>query len=423
MGAMEEVYVFLGSQDVQLLRGIPTTTTNLLPTNSTSKKRMNPPPEKEQPPMKKPCPNNKVTGDDDELTFDLDNLDPSFLVTDDADQCYLESLPELQHEAILGERFEKSKNLVDMSKALKEAARLRIGEFEKSNNLEGMMVAVVEKATESLEETKVSEVQEPVLPIRRAKCAKSNSSSRTMHVTRSSSQQVSDNAATNSSQEDEGQTIADVVRESAASNSKSSEDACRTVAGMQLVECWDAAGQISVGITAEETVELLLALEAGLNPVAGPPHPLSPTVNEPYDPVVHPPPLSLTVNEPYDPAAHPPSLSPLDLQPYDPIYDPLHPSSNKPYEPSDMVPINVATLNVATLNAASMDLGFDRNPTTLAQRLTEQKWPVRQRAKAFTTNHTLLELRLTENNEFKYQLTKCYEDGNAKKKITVHCVV
>jgi hypothetical protein len=46
-----------------------------------------------------------------------------------------------------------------------------------------------------------------------------------------------------------------------------------------------------------------------------------------------------------------------------------------------------------------LDLGFDRNPTTLAQWLTEQKWPVRHHAKAFATNQYLLELHLTENNE------------------------
>jgi hypothetical protein len=39
---------------------------------------------------------------------------------------------------------------------------------------------------------------------------------------------------------------------------------------------------------AEETVELLLALNGRANPVDGPPHPLSPTVNvnEPYDPAL-----------------------------------------------------------------------------------------------------------------------------------------
>jgi hypothetical protein len=49
---------------------------------------------------------------DDVFNFDPDNLDPSFLVTDDDDQCYLESLLELQHEAILGEQFEKLKSSV-----------------------------------------------------------------------------------------------------------------------------------------------------------------------------------------------------------------------------------------------------------------------------------------------------------------------
>jgi RNA polymerase-associated protein RTF1 len=43
------------------------------------------------------------------------------LVKDDTDQKYLDSLPEIEREAILGERFEKRKAEVDMKKALKEA--------------------------------------------------------------------------------------------------------------------------------------------------------------------------------------------------------------------------------------------------------------------------------------------------------------
>ena len=151
---------------------------------------------------------------DDLFNFDPDNLDPSFLVTDEDDQRYLESLPELQREAILGERFEKLKSSVDMNRALKEAARLGIGTelgSELSRKFEEAMVAGLEKVTESLEETKVSELQEPVSPVRRAKRAKSNSSSMTTRVTRSSSQQVLDNVATNSSLEDEGKTIDDVA--------------------------------------------------------------------------------------------------------------------------------------------------------------------------------------------------------------------
>jgi len=43
------------------------------------------------------------------------------LVKDDTDQKYLDSLPEIEREAILGERFEKRKAEVDMKKALREA--------------------------------------------------------------------------------------------------------------------------------------------------------------------------------------------------------------------------------------------------------------------------------------------------------------
>lgn len=58
---------------------------------------------------------------DNLFNFDPDNLDSSFLVTNyDDDQCYLESLPELQREAILGEQFEKLKSSVDMNRALKK---------------------------------------------------------------------------------------------------------------------------------------------------------------------------------------------------------------------------------------------------------------------------------------------------------------
>jgi hypothetical protein len=41
--------------------------------------------------------------EDSEFNVDPDYLDPSLLATNATDQCYLESLPELQHEAILGE--------------------------------------------------------------------------------------------------------------------------------------------------------------------------------------------------------------------------------------------------------------------------------------------------------------------------------
>jgi hypothetical protein len=49
-----------------------------------------------------------------------------------------------------------------------------------------------------------------------------------------------------------------------------------------------------------------------------------------------------------------------------------------------------------------------------------RKWPVR--LWTFTKNHNFIELRLTENAEFKDTLMKCHEHGYQKKKSTVHSV-
>lgn len=62
-----------------------------------------------------------------------------------------------------------------MSRALKEASRLRI--------------AGLDNATEGQEKSLVSKLQGPVSPIRRMKHTKSNSSSRTKCTTRSSAQE------------------------------------------------------------------------------------------------------------------------------------------------------------------------------------------------------------------------------------------
>jgi hypothetical protein len=58
---------------------------------------------------------------DEEMELDAD--DPQKLVRDDEDQKYLDSLPELEREAILAERFEKMKNEADMKRALRESKR------------------------------------------------------------------------------------------------------------------------------------------------------------------------------------------------------------------------------------------------------------------------------------------------------------
>ena len=58
---------------------------------------------------------------DEEAEFDNETFDPQKLVKDEEDQKYLDSLPELEREAILGERFEKRKADMDMKKALRDA--------------------------------------------------------------------------------------------------------------------------------------------------------------------------------------------------------------------------------------------------------------------------------------------------------------
>ena len=61
------------------------------------------------------------SSDDEEAEFDNETFDPQKLVKDEEDQKYLDSLPELEREAILGERFEKRKADMDMKKALRDA--------------------------------------------------------------------------------------------------------------------------------------------------------------------------------------------------------------------------------------------------------------------------------------------------------------
>lgn len=58
---------------------------------------------------------------DEEAELDFETFDPSKLVKDEEDQKYLDSLPELEREAILGERFEKRKAEQDMKMALRDA--------------------------------------------------------------------------------------------------------------------------------------------------------------------------------------------------------------------------------------------------------------------------------------------------------------
>lgn len=58
---------------------------------------------------------------DEERELDMETFDTQNLVKDEEDRKYLDSLPEFEREAILGERFEKLKAEQDMKKALREA--------------------------------------------------------------------------------------------------------------------------------------------------------------------------------------------------------------------------------------------------------------------------------------------------------------
>jgi hypothetical protein len=60
---------------------------------------------------------------DEEQELDVDNIDLPMLIKDNEDYEYLQSLTELEWEAILGECIERLKNEIDMKKSLGHAKR------------------------------------------------------------------------------------------------------------------------------------------------------------------------------------------------------------------------------------------------------------------------------------------------------------
>ena len=75
-----------------------------------------------------PEPDDMEESDDDESSeeefdMDMDNMDQNQLIKDEEDRKHLESLNDLEREAILGERFEQRKKEHDMKVALREAKR------------------------------------------------------------------------------------------------------------------------------------------------------------------------------------------------------------------------------------------------------------------------------------------------------------
>jgi RNA polymerase-associated protein RTF1 len=57
---------------------------------------------------------------EDEREWDMETFDTRMLVQGAEDERYLDSLPELERENILAERFEKLKCEADMKKAIRE---------------------------------------------------------------------------------------------------------------------------------------------------------------------------------------------------------------------------------------------------------------------------------------------------------------
>ena len=65
---------------------------------------------------------------EEELDMDFETLDQSKLIKDDEDRKKLESMPEIEREAILAERFDERKAEHDMRQALRESKRKERGE-------------------------------------------------------------------------------------------------------------------------------------------------------------------------------------------------------------------------------------------------------------------------------------------------------
>lgn len=61
--------------------------------------------------------------EEDNKELDMETLDENQLIRDEADKKYLDSLPEVERESILAERFEKLKEAEDMKRALRENKR------------------------------------------------------------------------------------------------------------------------------------------------------------------------------------------------------------------------------------------------------------------------------------------------------------
>jgi hypothetical protein len=80
---------------------------------------------------------------------------------------------------------------------------------------------------------------------------------------------------------------------------------------------------------------------------------------------------------------------------------------------------NNAQQTGAVATAAEENLGFDRNPNTLTERLRSLRFPKRYSLDTFCNKQTFIELQLTHNETFQHVMAKV----NASKSRKVHCAL
>jgi hypothetical protein len=100
---------------------------------------------------------------DDDSSEEEMELGQSTLIKDDEDKKYLDSLPEIEREAILAERFEQRKAELDMKQALRESKRQEREEkkaLEKPSKKRKAPAAATKKATKKSKETDTSKDEE-----------------------------------------------------------------------------------------------------------------------------------------------------------------------------------------------------------------------------------------------------------------------
>jgi RNA polymerase-associated protein RTF1 len=100
------------------------------------------------------------SSDEEEMKLDMETLNQSHLIKDDEDRKHLDSLPEIEREAILAERFEQRKAEFDMKQALRESKRKKREEKKSLDQTKKRKAPASTKATKKSKEADTSKDQE-----------------------------------------------------------------------------------------------------------------------------------------------------------------------------------------------------------------------------------------------------------------------